>query len=62
MAAGFDRPVTRSANGPVVLGSKLQLVPTGDHCDAHSQCMAAIEDINQQPIVHTWSYNLETAA
>ena len=24
--------------------------------------LAAIEDINQQPVVHTWSYKLETAA
>jgi hypothetical protein len=24
--------------------------------------LAAIEDINQQPVVHTWSYKLEKAA
>jgi hypothetical protein len=24
--------------------------------------LAAIEDVNQQPVVHTWTYKLESAA
>jgi transposase len=53
LVEGFFSKLARSALRHIRVASKQELA---------ERILAAIEDINQQPVVHTWSYKLETAA
>jgi len=53
LVEGFFSKLARSVLRHIRVASKQELA---------ERILAAIEDINQQPIVHTWSYKLETAA
>jgi hypothetical protein len=50
---GFFSKLARSVLRHIRVASKQELA---------ERLLAAIEDINQQPIVRTWSYELENAA
>jgi transposase len=50
---GFFSKLARSVFRHIRVASKQELA---------DRILAAIEDINQQPVVHTWSYKIETAA
>src|ERR1700758_464941 len=53
LVEGFFSKLARSVLRHIRVASKQELA---------ERILAAIEDINQQPVVHTWSYKLETAA
>lgn len=53
LVEGFFSKLTRSVLRHIRVTSKQELV---------ERLLAAIEDINQQPVVHTWSYKLEHVA
>ncbi len=53
LVEGFFSKLARSVLRHIRVASKQELV---------ERLLAAIEDINQQPVVHTWSYKLENAA
>jgi transposase len=53
LVEGFFSKLARSVLRHIRVASKQELM---------ERLLAAIEDINQQPIVHTWSYKLENAA
>jgi transposase len=53
LVEGFFSKLARSVLRHIRVASKQELV---------KRLLAAIEDINQQPVVHTWSYKLENAA
>jgi len=50
---GFFSKLARSVLRHIQVTSKQELA---------ERVLAAIEDVNQQPVVHTWSYKLESAA
>ena len=53
LVEGFFSKLARSVLRHIRVASKHELA---------ERILAAIEDINQQPVVHTWSYKLEKAA
>jgi transposase len=53
LVKGFFSKLARSALRHIRVASKRELA---------QRILAAIEDINQQPVVHTWSYKLQNAA
>jgi transposase len=53
LVEGFFSKLARSVLRHIRVASKQELM---------ERLLAAIEDINQQPVVHTWSYKLENAA
>jgi transposase len=53
LVEGFFSKLARSVLRHIRVASKRELA---------KRILAAIEDINQQPVVHTWSYKLENAA
>jgi transposase len=53
LVEGFFSKLARSVLRHIRVASKQELA---------ERILAAIEDINQQPVVHTWSYKLEKAA
>ena len=53
LVEGFFSKLARSVLRHIRVASKHELA---------DRILAAIEDIDQQPIVHTWSYKLEKAA
>jgi len=53
LVEGFFSKLARSVLRHIRVASKQELA---------ERILAAIEDINPQPVVHTWSYKLETAA
>jgi transposase len=53
LVEGFFSKLARSVLRHIRFASKQELM---------ERLLAAIEDINQQPVVHTWSYKLENAA
>jgi transposase len=53
LVEGFFSKLARSVLRHIRVTSKQELV---------ERVLAAIEDVNQQPVVHTWSYKLESAA
>jgi transposase len=53
LVEGFFSKLARSVLRHIRVASKQELV---------ERLLAAIEDINQQPVLHTWSYKLENAA
>ena len=52
LVEGFFSKLARSVLRHIRVASKQELV---------ERVLAAIEDVNQQPVVHTWSYKLESA-
>jgi transposase len=52
LVEGFFSKLARSVLRHIRVASKQELV---------DRVLAAIEDVNQQPVVHTWSYKLESA-
>jgi transposase len=50
---GFFSKLARSVLRHIRVASKQEL---------KGRILAAIEDVNQQPVVHTWSYKLDKAA
>jgi transposase len=42
--------------------SVLRHIPVASKQELKERLMAAIEDVNQHPVVHTWSYKLNKAA
>jgi transposase len=50
---GFFSKLTRSVLRHIRIASKQELT---------ERILAAIDDINQQPVVHTWSYKLDNSA
>ena len=50
---GFFSKLARSVLRHIRVASKQEL---------KDRILAAIDDINQQPVVHTWSYKLDRAA
>ena len=53
LVEGFFSKLARSVLRHIRVASKHELA---------ERILAAIKDINQQPVVHTWSYKLEKAA
>jgi transposase len=53
LVEGFFSKLARSVLRHIRVASKQEL---------EARILAAIDDINRQPVVHTWSYKLETAA
>ena len=53
LVEGFFSKLARSVLRHIRVDSKQELA---------ERVLAAIEDVNQQPVVHTWSYKLENAA
>jgi len=53
LVEGFFSKLARSVLRHIRVTSKQELA---------ERVLAAIEDVNQQPVVHTWSYKLESAA
>ena len=53
LVEGFFSKLARSVLRHIQVTSKQELA---------ERVLAAIEDVNQQPVVHTWSYKLESAA
>ena len=53
LVEGFFSKLARSVLRHIRVTSKQELA---------ERVLAAIEDVNQQPVVHTWSYKLENAA
>src|ERR1700680_2845997 len=53
LVEGFFSKLTRSVLRPIRVASKHEL---------KERIMAAMDDINQHPLVHTWSYRLDEAA
>ena len=53
LVEGFFSKLARSVLRHIRVTSKQELV---------ERVLAAIEDVNQQPVVHTWSYKLESTA
>jgi transposase len=53
LVEGFFSKLARSVLRHIRVASKQELA---------ERVLAAIEDVNQQPVVHTWSYKLESAA